>query len=177
MINLGDVQDLADRLRPEYTANNLPAEFTDALPDILEIDQDMRVFIRQLRFFNAPKSMVEQAIVNYFRAFEQRTKWASDGLLDPGELSRYDQQLYEQWAEHQSFLELMGDMRTEQDKQQRSGKLYQKCLQNSVVPIRRDFLQSYVAKGSYQILSDQLRIGWHPDYLDKLGVSSNEDVA
>lgn len=81
VINLGDVQELADRIRPEYTTTNLPAEFTDALPDILEINQDTRIFVQQLRLFNAPKSMMELAILNYFRAFEQRTKWTSDGLL------------------------------------------------------------------------------------------------
>lgn len=177
VINLGDVQELADRIRPEYTATNLPAEFTDALPDILEISQDTRIFVQQLRLFNAPKSMMEQAIVNYFRAFEQRTKWTSDGLLEPGELSRYDRKLREQWIEHQSFLELLGDIESEQAKRRYSAELYQKCLQNGVVPIRKDFLEAYVAKGSYHILSDQLRIGWHPDYLEKLRVNGNEDVA
>jgi hypothetical protein len=121
--------------------------------------------------------MTEQAIVNYFRAFEQRTKWASDGLLEPGELSGYDSRLREQWVEHQSFLELMGDIESEQDKRRYSAELYQKCLQNGVVPIRKNFLEGYVAKGSYHILSDQLKIGWHPDYLEMLGGSSNEDVA
>ena len=177
VINLGDVQDLADKIRPEYTATNLPAEFTDVLPDILEIDQDVRIFVQQLRLFNAPKSMVEQAIVNYFRAFEQRTKWATDGLLEPGELSGYDRRLYEQWIEHQSFIELNGDIESERDQRRYSAELYQKCLQNGVVPIRKDFLETYIAKGSYHILSEQLKIGWHPDYLKMLGRSSNEDVA
>jgi hypothetical protein len=177
VINMGDIQDFADKIRPEYTTTNLPAEFTDVLPDILEIDKDTRNFVQQLRLFNAPKRMTEQAIVNYFRAFEQRTKWASDGLLDPGELSKYDRRLSEQWVEHQSFLELMSDIESEQDKRRYSAELYQKCLQNGVVPIRKNFLEAYIAKGSYHILSDQLKIGWHPDYLEMLGGSSNEDVA
>ncbi|WP_299494501.1 ABC-three component system protein [uncultured Shewanella sp.] len=177
VINLGDIQDLADRIRPEYTAINLPAEFTDALPDILEIDQDARSFVQQLRLFNAPNSMVEQAIVNYFRAFEQRTKWACDGLVEPGELSGFDRQLYEQWVEHQSFIELSHEINSERDKRLYSAELYQKCLQEGVIPIRKNFLEAYVAKGSYHILSEQLRIGWHPDYLEMLGGGSNEDVA
>lgn len=177
VINLGDVQDLADKIRPEYTANNLPAEFTDILPDILKIDQDSRNFVQQLRLFKAHKNMMRQAIVNYFRAFEQRTKWASDGLLEPGELSRYDRRLHEQWVEHKSFIELRDDIEADQDKRRYSTDLYQKCLQNGVVPIRKDFLEAYVAKGSYHILSDRLKIGWHPDYLEILGGSNNEDVA
>lgn len=177
VINLGDLQDLLDKIRPEYTATNLPAEFTDVLPSILEIDQDKRFFVRQLSLFEAPPAMTEQAILNYFRAFEQRTKWASDGLLQPGELSAYDRRLKELWAEHKSFVELNSLMESTKDNRRFSAALYQKCLQDGIVPIRKEFSETYVAKGSYQILSDKLRIGWHPDYLSILGTSSNEDVA
>lgn len=177
VINLGDIQDFADKIRPEYTENNLPAEFTDALPDVLEIDQSERKYVQQLRLFNAPIKMMEQAVLYYFRAFEQRNKWASDGLLEPGELGHYDRRLHEQWVENQSFLELEGDIESEQDIRKRSAELYRSCLQNSVVPIRKNFLEAYVAKGSYHLLADQLNIGWHPDYLELLRESSNEDVA
>lgn len=177
IINLGEIQDLLNNIRPEYTATNLPAEFTDFLPDVLAIDHDARNFIQQLRLFDAPKIMIEQAIVNYFRAFEQRTKWTSDGLLEPGELSGYDRRLYEQWIEHKSFVELSSSIESEKNKRQYSAELYQKCLQNGVIPIRKDFLEVYVAKGSYHILSDQLKIGWHPNYVEMLSVDSNEDVA
>ena len=177
VINLGDVQDFADKIRPEYTDTNLPSEFLDVLPDILEFDKDERNFVQQLHLFSAPKGMIEQAIVNYFRAFEQRNKWATDGLLKPGELGGYDRRLQEQWVEHRSFLELNCEIESEQDKRRYSAALYQSCLQKGVVPIRKDFLEYYVAKGSYHILAEQLKIGWHPDYLAMLGDSSNENVA
>ena len=70
--------------------------------------------------------MQEQAIVNYFRAYEQRTKWATDGLLEPGELSRYDRRLFEEWEEHQSFLELSYDIECAKNKQRYSAELYKK---------------------------------------------------
>jgi len=154
IINLGDIQSLADKIRPEYSSTNLPAEFMDALPDVIEIDLDDRTFLRQLRLLNAPKSMMEQAIVSYFRAYGQRNKWSSDGLLVPGELHSYDRRLEDEWLENQSFLELTMDLEADEDRRRFSGKLYQKCFQYGVIPIRRDFLESYVAKGSYHLLSD-----------------------
>ncbi len=177
VINLGMVQDLIDKLRPEYTQTNLPAEFADELPDVINLDTDLRVFVQQLRLFNAPKKMIEQAVVYYYRAFEQRTKWLTDGLLNPGELSKYDRKLHEQWKDHQPYLEIMLETETEQGKRKYSAELYNQCLQNGVIPIRRDFTETYVSKGSYQILADQLKIGWHPNYLTSLGDSSNEGVA
>jgi hypothetical protein len=177
IVNLGLLEDLIDKLRPEYTHTNLPAEFTDELPDAIDLDSDSRVFIQQLHLFNAPKKMIEQAIIYYYRAYEQRIKWSVDGLLQPGELSKFDRKLHEKWKDQQAFLEIMEDIATEEGKRRFSAQLYQHCLHNGVVPIRRDFIESYIAKGSYQILSDQLKIGWHPDYLEQLGDASNEDVA
>lgn len=177
VINLGLLEDLIDKLRPEYTQTNLPAEFTDEFPDAIDLDNDLRIFIQQLRLFNAPKTMLEQAIIYYYRAFEQRTKWSVDGLLQPGELGKFDRRLHEQWKDKQAYLEIMEDIATEEGKRKFSAQLYQHCLENGVVPIRRDFIENYVAKGSYQILSDQMKVGWHPEYLKHLGTASNEDVA
>jgi hypothetical protein len=177
VINLGKVQDLIDKLRPEYTQINLPAEFSDNLPDIINLDEDFRVFVQQLRLFGAPKNMIERAIVSYYRAFEQRTKWSSDGLLNPGELSNYDRKLLDHWKDQQAHLEIVEDIDTEHGKRKYSAELYNQCLQNGVVPIRKDFMETYVSKGSYQILADELKIGWHPNYLTSLGDSSNEGAA
>jgi C-terminal domain 7 of the ABC-three component (ABC-3C) systems len=177
IINLGAVQDLIDKLRPEYTQTNLPTEFADELPDVIDLDSDLRIFVQQLRLFNAPKIMIEQAVIYYYRAFEQRTKWSTDGLLNPGELGKYDRKLQEQWKDQQAYLEAIEDIEKEQGKRKFSVELYHHCLQNGVVPIRCDFTEAYVSKGSYQILADQLKIGWHPDYLTSLGDSSNEGVA
>jgi hypothetical protein len=175
VINLGRLQDVIDLIRPQYSHTNLPAEFADALPDVIEIDSDLRVFVQQLRLFKAPKVMLEQAVKNYYRAFEQRNKWTVDGLLNPGELGRYDRRLEEQWLEQQSFLELLEDIETEQDKQRYSTKLYMVCQNEGVIPIRHEFIEGYLSKGSYHILADNLKIGWHPEYL---GLSAaNEELA
>lgn len=175
VINLGRLQDVIDLIRPQYSHTNLPAEFSDALPDVIEIDSDLRVFVQQLRLFKAPKTMLEQAVKNYYRAFEQRNKWTVDGLLNPGELGRYDRRLEEQWLEQQSFLELLENIETEQGKQRYSVKLYMVCQNEGVIPIRPEFIEGYLSKGSYHILADNLKIGWHPEYL---GLSAaNEGLA
>ena len=95
VINLGVLQELVENIRPEYALTNLPAEYVDALPDAMDVDNDMRIFVKQMRLFNAPKKLIELAITNYYRAFEQRNKWAGDGLLNPGKLSGFDRKLFE----------------------------------------------------------------------------------
>lgn len=176
IINLGFLQELVESIRPEYALTNLPAEYVDALPDAMDVDNDVRIFVKQMRLFNAPKKLIELAITNYYRAFEQRSKWAGDGLLNPGEINGFDRKLYEKWCEQQAFMEMQESLDTERAKKAYSVKLYQYCQQQGVVPIRPDFAEEYLSKGSYHMLSDNLKIGWHPDY-EQLGDASNEDVA
>lgn len=176
VINLGNLQELVEYIRPEYALTNLPAEYVDALPDAMDVDNDMRIFVKQLGLFNAPKKLIELAITNYYRAFEQRNKWAGDGLLNPGEISGFDRKLFEKWYEQQAFMELQESLDTEEAKRAYSAKLYQYCQQQGVVPIRPDFVEEYLSKGSYHMLSDDLKIGWHPEF-DQLGDASNEGVA
>jgi len=176
VINLGVLQELVENIRPEYALTNLPAEYVDALPDAMDVDKDMRIFVKQMRLFNAPKKLIELAISNYYRAFEQRNKWAGDGLLNPGEISAFDRKLFETWYEQQAFMEMQETLDTEEAKRAYSAKLYQYCQQQGVVPIRPDFVEEYLSKGSYHLLSDDLKIGWHPEF-EQLGDASNEGVA
>jgi hypothetical protein len=176
VINLGALQELIESIRPDYALTNLPAEYVDALPDAMDVDNDIRIFVKQMRLFNAPKKLIELAITNYYRAYEQRCKWAEDGLLNPGEIGGFDRKLYEKWCEQQAFMEMQEALDTEETKKVYSARLYQHCQQQGVVPIRPDFVEEYLSKGSYHILSDNLKIGWHPDY-EQLGDASNEDIA
>lgn len=176
VINLDILQELVENIRPEYALTNLPPEYVSALPEAMDVEGDMRIFVKQMRLFNAPKKLIELAITNYYRAFEQRNKWAGDGLLNPGELGGFDRKLYEKWCEQQAFMEIQVALDTEEAKRAYSAKLYQYCQQQGVVPIRPDFVEEYLSKGSYHILADNLSIWWHPDY-EQLGDASNEDVA
>lgn len=175
VINLGLLQELVEELRPQYSATNLPAEYSNAFPELLNIDKDMRFFIQQLRLFKAPNRMLELAVANYYRAYEQRNKWSIDGLLNPGELSKYDNKIYEKWQEQIAFQEARLSVATDEEKRNFALDLYQFCQQNGIIAIRPEFKEDYLSKGSYHILADELKIGWHPDF-EKLK-ASNEDAA
>lgn len=176
IINLGDLQSLIDYLRPEYSLTNLPPEFSGAIPSVIDAENDNRVFVTQLKLFNAPSRMIQHAIINYYRAFEQRNKWHLDGLLNPGELGAYDRRLSEKWSERLSYQEAQQVLAGEENKNKFALELYQHCQENGVIPIRRDFIEAYLSKGSYHLLADQLNIGWHPEF-GALLVASNEGAA
>ncbi|MGH1349749.1 MAG: ABC-three component system protein, partial [Methyloligellaceae bacterium] len=96
-INLGDIIEIVDELRPQFLPNNLPVDFETMDPAIIDAENDDRIFVQQLRLIGAKGSVLETAIVNYYRAYEQRSRWARENLTKPGEVKAYLDKLQDEW--------------------------------------------------------------------------------
>ncbi|MCF7981557.1 MAG: hypothetical protein K9K86_06195 [Pseudomonadales bacterium] len=176
-ICLGELQAIIDDLRPQFLPTNLPVDFSSADPDSVDVSGDQRNFVNQLRLIDAPTNAIKLAIINYYRAYEQRVKWSSDCLLKPGELKKYDKKLMEEWLHHKSLLEFDFDLSESEKKIKYARKLYKKCQDEGVIPIRPDFKEPYVARGTYHELADKLAIGWHPEFSDLIEDIEEEGAA
>ena len=76
----------------------LPIDFRSSQPPpevVAELDK--RPFVRQLRKIEVGSTRVEFAIRDYYRASEQRSRWAREELLVDGELENYERELVEAW--------------------------------------------------------------------------------
>jgi hypothetical protein len=82
----------------EFKRSALPVDFKSTTPPLSVVaDLDKRPFVRQLRRINVGPARVENAIRDYYRASEQRSRWAREDLLIDGELKIYEQELVEAW--------------------------------------------------------------------------------
>ncbi|OLU34688.1 hypothetical protein BVH03_01910 [Pseudomonas sp. PA15(2017)] len=161
---LGEVVAIIDDLRSQFSLTNLTADYADAEPEDIDVDGDDRNFVEQLRLVGIPNQAIRFAIINYYRACEQRSRWSRDGLVKPGELKSYFKRLEEEWLNHSSLI--LPDIDASNLEQcRKSGRdVYGKCQNEGALAIRRDFNHPYVARGSYHTLADELKIGWHPNY-------------
>jgi len=116
-------------------------------------------------------------VINYYRAFEQRSRWSRESLVKPGELKKYEDLLKDEWEQRSSLMEMEYDLSQEQEKIVSGKQLYQVCQIDGAKPIRPEFKSAYVARGTYHDLSDNKKIGWHPDYKDILQSANDEGVA
>ncbi|MCQ1856207.1 ABC-three component system protein, partial [Neorhizobium galegae] len=93
------VQELHDRLAvlaDDYKLDSLPIEFSDKFPEgDIDANTDPRRFVEQLRALNLPAERIRYAIIDYYRAFEQRSSWARATLIVSGEIERYEDKLVE----------------------------------------------------------------------------------
>jgi hypothetical protein len=160
------VQYVHDLLR-QFRDSALPIDddLIDAAVPLGE-DHEKRVFVRQLRLVGLRNAALLSAIRDYYRAYTQRSRWTRDELLYVNELARYEQRLVDEWRHAFTLMEARCLDREEQ--RSRAGlSLYQELSQRHL-PIRPECTDGFIARGSLHMLADDLRIGWHADFIDRL---------
>jgi hypothetical protein len=125
-------------------------------------------FVRQIDLVKAGRARVAAAIRDYLRAFEQRSRWLRERLILEMELGRYERRLIEEWElVFAGMQDELGTEATDTVKQQaaRSVLLW---AERASFPIRTSVTEPFVTRGSLHMLSDECRIGWHPEFRDRL---------
>ncbi|NTW53166.1 MAG: hypothetical protein HGB15_00010 [Chlorobaculum sp.] len=173
-----EVSDKLSSISEEYTQDNLPITFRTKEP-IGEIDtqNDPRTFVVQLRQIGVSSNRIHTAILDYYRAFEQRSEWAREHLLVSGEIEDFEDRLVDEWRRYKDVVFEELDENSSEDVLQRVGKeLYRWADQQSgnieSLRIRSKVTEPYVTRGSFHILADAIpepKVYWHPRFLERLG--------
>ena len=155
----------------QYGDDNLPIEFWD-LSEVeeAELDPKDRIFLEQLRLIQYHSKMLCIALQDYYRASKQRSSWIRQGLVYANELDTYEHQLKDAW-EH-AFADMEDDLNdygnpTEQEKIKAGKALYRRVMDKDI-RIRPGVNAEYVMQGTYHHLANNLTIGWHVDFFEKL---------
>lgn len=169
-IHLAAIQNKVSELREMYKMSNLPLDDnidTMARPATVSL-ADRRVFVRQMVAIRVPTAEVQATIYDYYRASAQRSAWAREDLLLGNEADRYDRALCDAWE--RVFLQYTASIPTHASEslKEAKGKKVFHWARRYPKPLRnRDEL--WLSSGSFQMLADDLRVGWHPDYKEMLG--------
>lgn len=160
------INDIAE----EFFSDNLPIDFLNAIaPEEQELNEEQRIFIRQLRLVMVSEPRIRRAINDYYRAFEQRSRWMREDLLGVGELGKYEDRLMDEWGRlHDIMKERLGDETEEARLQIEGRELYNYVDTQLEKPIRPRVTEPYVMRGSFHMLANDLKVGWHAMFLDRL---------
>ncbi len=158
----------ASRIREQFKEENLPID-----DDIMQATVDAsgymeRAFVEQLKLIGINFNRIYHAIRNYYRAFEQRSRWVREDLLYVGELDRYEDRLIEEWdLMFQQMRDGLGDEAAEEAKARAARTLYGWVETGTHRAIRPAVTEPAIARGTYQMLSDDLRVGWHLEFRER----------
>jgi len=133
---------------------------------------DDRVFTKQLGFIAVSNTTRTAAIRDFYRAYSQRSRWVRESLLLDEEAEKYDRTLQEAWAHEYAAICEDVDGTDEPTKCQKGRDLL-RWANRYIRPLRgRD--EPWISSGTFQMLSDVKKVGWHPDYQSKLDESKGE---
>ncbi len=165
-----EVEAQMDELRESFKRDALPID-----GDIvaLELDDGTRAahqsstFVRQLELIKATQGRITAAIREYYRAFEQRSRWVRDDLLLVGELDSYEVQLVDEW--NLCFERIRNELGADaaEDAKCEAARQVLSWAETTIIPLRT-VNTPFVTRGSLHMLADEVRIGWHPEFRDRL---------
>jgi hypothetical protein len=173
----GELQDKIYNLIDEFRSENLPNDFPlGTFPmeeeELNGLNENQRIFVEQLRMILIGNERLRFAIGDYYRAFQQRTKWLSEGLVYPGELNDYEDYLVGEWQREFAIIkEKIEEFPAEERESkmtQLGRELYNWSSREKFKPIRPAYFDAYFSRGSYHILANALKIGWHPQFEERL---------
>lgn len=165
-----EVEQKLDDIRDTLKRDALPFDMEHVDPPQEELDtlDEMR-FVRQLQSIGIGATRLQYAKRDFYRASVQRSQWARQNLLFDGEVGRFEKTLIEEWQPR--FAQMCDGLTTGcQDAALRDAgqKLYGWVETEARFPIRTA-VSRFLNVGSYHILADDLRVGWHRDYLNLCG--------
>jgi hypothetical protein len=171
-----EVSDKLAAIADEYKHDNLPITFADKDPDESEFADDDRLFIRQLREIGLSDSQLRYAVIDFYRAFQQRSEWARRDLLVSDEISRYEKKLAEEWDRYREAV--CGSFGGSEGEEVliKAGRAIFNWAQGAERSFRiRDRVsEPFVHRGSFHMLANETpkpRVYWHPQFLTRLGAA------
>lgn len=169
-----EVSDKLSALAEEYRSDNLPITYQNRVPPgKIDPTNDPRLFVIQLRLLGIPSGRIRSAIIDYYRAFEQRSSWARENLLISGEIEEYEDRLIDEWSRYKELVFENIDDHSEERLCVEAGKeLYKWAeFEATSIRIRERVTEPYVVRGGYHILANARptpRVHWHPRFFERL---------
>jgi hypothetical protein len=171
-----EVSDKLSSISEEYKSDNLPITFRDRQPTGVDIDTDDRPFVVQLRAIQLTPARLRSAIIDYYRAFEQRSSWARENLLVSGEVEEYEDRLVDEWQRYRDVVfEVLEPDSAEEALVTAGRELYRWAEFETVhIRIRERVSEPYVVRGAFHMLANTRplpRVHWHPRFLETLAAA------
>jgi hypothetical protein len=164
-ISILELEAKLDDIRDAMKRDALPTDMEHANPSDAELDalNEMR-FVQQLRSVGVGNNRIQFAKRDYYRAFTQRSQWTRQNLLFDGEVSKFERTLVEEWQPRfETMCDGLDGTSGDTTIRQAGQELYHWVEAEARFPFRTISVR-FLNVGSYHILANDLKVGWHRDY-------------
>lgn len=117
------------------------------------------IFVQQLLKVGMKQEHVVRAVSDFMRSDADRTSWAADGRIVEESL----EELYSGLEAHfQNKRDEVEDLHAAHDAETRGRQIYRQCVAHQA-PLEGRSVPLYFIPGTYNMLADSCRVGWHPN--------------
>ena len=159
-------------LREGFKQDSLPIDedlFVSSSDDAVLVAHANLTLVRQMEIIKAGGKRIASAVRDYYRAFEQRSRWLREDLVHVGELDQYERRLVEEWElVFEGMQDEIGSEATDEAKEKAAREVLRWAEHQCTVTIRPRVTEPFVVRGSLHMLSNEQRIGWHPEFRGRL---------
>lgn len=120
-----------------------------------------KTFAHQLELVKCEEDEILEAIHDYFRALSERDRYAKDGEISSEKLELYFDDLKSNWK---TISRPRFKFTDSTNKEQIGYEVFYESLKYRGKLNGFEPEQNYTFKGAYHHLSNELEIGWHPDW-------------
>lgn len=170
-VNQNQVRSFIVSVSQEYADDNLPIDILD-IDDLQEsnFSANEKIFHEQLKLICLGNHRMQLVLRDYYRAFRQRASWVRNDLLYVNELGQYEQRLIDEWEHAFAAMEetLSETNNATEEEKAKEGRQLFSDIEKRDIRIRPKCQEAFIMRGSYHILANQLKIGWHVDFFDRL---------
>lgn len=139
-------------------------------PPIFHTDERLA---KQCGLVGATNAVIDRARTFEWQARSQRSAWSDESPMKSERLTRYDDTLVNEWkAHHDDAIDasIEGDDHSMKIAGLEALKWALRCSASEVGTIDNYVTPPFYIRGSYQTLSIDGRVGWHPNYKSILGL-------
>lgn len=170
-IPLAAIEARLDEISEQLKRNALVADFEFAEPTTAETEgYDELPFVGQLRAVGLGANRLSFAKQDFYRAFAQRSRWTRQHVVLDEELERFERMLIEEWRpRHAAMCDAQDADAGDELRARRDGQDLYAWVETSARFPFRNLTAKFLNVGSYHMLANEIRIGWHRDYLRLFG--------
>jgi len=166
-----------ERIKDGFTDDNLPIEIPlPEPPTPPDPTNDPREFVARLRKIGVPSKRIRMAILDFYRAYVHRDRWAKDTLLRFNELDQYDERLQGEWERLCDDLWAALADASDDEKAKLGRELFQRidsdAAREVVFFIRPRCTEPSISRGTFHKLADEGKVAWHPEDAPDVRTSS-----
>jgi hypothetical protein len=182
---IGTNDRMVQKAELQYHVATLVAQHRDvALPDdygLIDPPETelewVSMIVTQMRLVNAGRSRILRGLEAHWRAAKQRERWLNEDLSVRAQLNDFDVRLVRAWRDRHGPLRDDCVGRDDSFKIEKGRDLLDWSHTQAYIhlpPVRSGAPHDFLTQGTYQMLSQRRKVGWHPDYDSLLQASSKK---